>query len=230
MPGTATDRWRNWAGNQRADGIEVVRPHPADEVAAGARRRRGRGPAGAADRQRPLLHRRSACPRTSSWSATGSPASGRVGADGPGDRAAPGRRCTGSTPSWPRAGWALTNLGDIDRQTVAGALVDRHARHGRAVRRPGDPGARPGAGDAGRRRCCACSPTEHPDVFAAGPGRARVRWASSPTVTLQAEPAFALRAVEGPGTLPRADRGLRGADDLDRPRRVLLVPAHRRDA
>ncbi len=34
MPGTRTDRWRNWAGNQRATGIEVVHPADAEEIAA----------------------------------------------------------------------------------------------------------------------------------------------------------------------------------------------------
>ena len=36
MPGT--DGWRNWAGNQRASGIEVVHPAGADEIAAELRR------------------------------------------------------------------------------------------------------------------------------------------------------------------------------------------------
>ena len=63
-----------------------------------------------------------------------------------------------------------------------------------------------GAGDAGRRGARAATPTAHPDVFAAariGLGALGVVTA----VTLQAVPAFALRAVEGPGTLTAALEG-----------------------
>ena len=75
----------------------------------------------------------------------------------------------------------------------------------------------------------ACDATRRPEVFSAariGLGALGVVTA----VTLQAVPAFALRAVEGPGDAHGGAGGLRRADDLDRPRRVLLVPAHRRDA
>ena len=54
----------------------------------------------------------------------------------------------------------------------------------------------------------ACGADRHPDVFAAarvGLGALGVVTA----VTLQAEPAFALRAVEGPGTLTAALERLR---------------------
>ena len=108
-------------------------------------------------------------------------------------------------------GWSLTNLGDIDRQTVAGALVDRHARHrgatfgGLATQVRGlelvlADGER--ARLRRRRGTRRCSPR---------PGSASARSACSPTVTLQAVPPFALRADEGPVPLDRGARGLRRA-------------------
>ncbi|SFT80178.1 L-gulonolactone oxidase [Geodermatophilus amargosae] len=97
-------------------------------------------------------------------------------------------------------GWALTDLGDVDRQTVAGALST--GTHGT--------GARFG-GLATQLRALElvladgtvlrCSPGEQPDVFSAariGLGALGVL----STVTLQAVPAFALRAEEGPARLP----------------------------
>jgi L-gulonolactone oxidase len=97
-------------------------------------------------------------------------------------------------------GWALTNLGDVDRQTVAGALAT--GTHGT--------GARFG-GLATQLRAMElvladgsvlrCSPSEHADVFSA----ARIGLGALgvvSTVTLQAEPAFALRGEEGPARLP----------------------------
>ncbi|MDQ3476642.1 MAG: FAD-binding protein [Actinomycetota bacterium] len=97
-------------------------------------------------------------------------------------------------------GLALRNLGDIDRQTVAGAIST--GTHGTGQRL---------GGLAAQVRALqivladgsvvTCSATEHPELFSA----ARVGLGALgilATVTLQAEPAFALRAQERPMSLP----------------------------
>jgi L-gulonolactone oxidase len=199
--GTRT-RWRNWAGNERAD-AEVVHPASAAEVAdllmtAAAAGRRVR-PVGSGH----------------SFSAIGRPddvqlacgrldAIGAVGDDGQVTVGA-GTTLHRLNAELARSGWSLTNLGDIDRQTIAGALAT--GTHGT--------GARFG-GLAGQVRALElvtpsgevlhCDSGRHPDVFSAarvGLGALGVVTA----VTLQTVPAFALRAVEGPGTLTAALEG-----------------------
>ena len=104
-----------------------------------------------------------------------------------------------------RQGWSLTNLGDIDRQTVAGALAT--GTHGTGARFGGlasQVRALELVTPAGE--VLVCDATRNPDVFAA----ARVGLGALgvvTSVTLQAAPAFALRAVEGPGTLSAAIEG-----------------------
>ncbi|CAA9273021.1 MAG: probable L-gulonolactone oxidase(), partial [uncultured Blastococcus sp.] len=105
---------------------------------------------------------------------------------------------------------------------------DRYARHRGAVRRSGDPGPRPGTRDRPGRG-----------------GRLRRR---SPSRALRRRADRSRRTGRGDGGDPAGGArvraacggaagnahgragGLRGADDLDGPRGVLLVPAHRRDA
>ncbi|MGI8691347.1 MAG: D-arabinono-1,4-lactone oxidase [Geodermatophilaceae bacterium] len=97
-------------------------------------------------------------------------------------------------------GLALSNLGDIDRQTVAGAISTGTHGTGRAL-----------GGLAAQVRVLqmvladgsvvTCSPDERPELF----GAARVGLGALgiiTTVTLQAEPAFALTAKERPMPLP----------------------------
>jgi L-gulonolactone oxidase len=108
-----------------------------------------------------------------------------------------------------RRGWSLTNLGDIDRQTLAGALST--GTHGTGAQFGGLAtqvrGLQLVTPDGAVLDCDA---TRHPEVFSAarvGLGALGVVTA----VTLQAVPAFALQAVEGPGTLTDA---LEGFDEL----------------
>ncbi|MDT0269090.1 D-arabinono-1,4-lactone oxidase [Streptomyces sp. DSM 44915] len=105
-------------------------------------------------------------------------------------------------------GLAMTNLGDIDRQTVSGAIST--GTHGTGARSGGLAAQVRGlelvCADGSRLRCSAA---EEPEVFAA----ARVGLGALgvlTSVTLQCEPAFHLRAQEGPmgltevlGELPR---------------------------
>ncbi|MDT0278115.1 D-arabinono-1,4-lactone oxidase [Blastococcus goldschmidtiae] len=194
---TGSGSWRNWAGNQRATGVDVVHPSGADEIAAALRRAAATG-----RRVRPVGsgHSFTAIARPDDVQLVLDRHAGLVDVDDAGlvtvQAGMPLHRLNVELAA---RGWALTNLGDIDRQTVSGALST--GTHGT--------GARFGGlatqiralelvlADGSRLRCSA---DEHPDVFAA----ARVGLGALgviDTVTLQAEPAFALRAEERPARL-----------------------------
>jgi L-gulonolactone oxidase len=192
-----TARWRNWAGNQTATGFTVLRPGGTDGIAAAVR-----AAAAAGQRVRPIGSGHS-------FTAIGRPEDVQLVLDrhaGLVDVTADGLVTVQAGMPLHRLnaeladrGWAMTNLGDVDRQTVAGALST--GTHGT--------GAEFG-GLATQLRALElvladgsalrCSPTEHADVFTA----ARVGLGALgvlSTVTLQAVPAFALRAEEGPASL-----------------------------
>ncbi|HLM07804.1 MAG TPA: FAD-binding protein, partial [Blastococcus sp.] len=201
LPGAGT-RWRNWAGNERATAA-VVQPGSADEVAAVLT-----SAAAAGRRVRPIGSGHS-------FTAIGRPEDVQLtcgGLVGVGEVDDDGLVTVGAgTPlhrlnaELVRRGWSLTNLGDIDRQTVAGALAT--GTHGTGARFGGLATQVRGlqlvtpAGEV-----LTCDGTTHPEIFSAariGLGALGVVAA----VTLQAVPAFALRAVEGPGTLTAALEG-----------------------
>lgn len=198
-PSPERTRWRNWAGNQSAL-VDVVRPGSADEVASVLTDAAARG-----RRVRPIGSGHSftgigrpddvqlVCDRLVGVRSIGDDGLVTVGAG------TPLHRLNGELQ---RRGWAMTNLGDIDRQTIAGALAT--GTHGTGARFGGLATQVRGlelvtpAGEV-----LACDATHHADVFSA----ARVGLGALgvvTSVTLQAEPAFALRAVEGPGTLTAA--------------------------
>jgi FAD-linked oxidoreductase len=205
LPGSRA-RWRNWAGNERTD-TEVVQPGSAAEVAAvlTSAAKDGR-------RVRPIGsgHSFTGIGRPEDVQLTcGALAElGEVNDDGLVTVGAgvPLHRLNAELV---RRGWSLTNLGDIDRQTIAGALST--GTHGTGARFGGLAtqvrGLQLVTPDG---EVLDCDATRHPDVFSAariGLGALGVVTA----VTLQAVPAFALRAVEGPGTLTEA---LEGFDEL----------------
>jgi FAD-linked oxidoreductase len=190
--------WRNWAGNQTAEGVTVVHPGSAEEIAVevGAAAARGR-------RVKPIGsgHSFTGIGRPEDVQLVLDRHAGLVEVDASGlvtvQAGMPLHRLNAELAA---RGWALTNLGDVDRQTVSGALST--GTHGT--------GARFG-GLATQLRALElvladgtllrCSADEHPGVFAAariGLGALGVL----STVTLQAEPAFALRAEEGAARLP----------------------------
>jgi FAD-linked oxidoreductase len=194
-------RWRNWAGNQRAV-ADVVRPRSADQVASVLASAAATG-----RRVRPIGSGHSftgiGCPEDVQMVCDGLVGIRSVTEDG---LVAVGSGTTlhRLNAELLRRGWALTNLGDIDRQTIAGALAT--GTHGTGARFGGLATQVRGlelvtpAGEV-----LACSADRRPDVFSA----ARVGLGALGVVTevtLQAEPAFALRAVEGPGTLTAALR------------------------
>jgi L-gulonolactone oxidase len=189
--------WRNWAGNQRVQGVDVVHPADADGIAAALVRA-----AAAGKRVRPIGSGHS-------FTGIGAPEDVQlvldrhdrlVGIDDRGlvtvQAGMPLHRLNAELAA---RGWSLTNLGDIDRQTVSGALST--GTHGTGARFGGLAtqlrALQLVLPDGSRLRCSA---EENPDVFAAariGLGALGVL----DTVTLQAEPAFALRAAEGPARL-----------------------------
>jgi L-gulonolactone oxidase len=191
--------WRNWAGNQRAV-ADVARATSADEVAsvlasAAATGRRVR-PIGAGHSFSGI-----GCPEDVQLVCDGLVGIRSVTEDGLVTVGA-GTTLHRLNAELLRRGWALTNIGDIDRQTVAGALAT--GTHGTGARFGGLATQVRGlelvtpAGGV-----VTCSAERRPDVF----GAARVGLGALGVVTevtLQAEPAFALRAVEGPGTLTAA--------------------------
>jgi FAD-linked oxidoreductase len=199
VPSGERTRWRNWAGNQRAT-VEAVHPASADEVAAVLT-----GAIASGRRVRPIGSGHSftgigrpeevqlVCDELSGVESVTDDGLVTVGAGTPLHRL---------NAELARRGWSLTNLGDIDRQTVAGAVAT--GTHGTGARFGGLATQIRGlelvtpTGDV-----LTCDANRHPEIFSA----ARVGLGALGVVTrvtLQAEPAFALQAVEGPGTLTGA--------------------------
>ncbi|SFF80087.1 D-arabinono-1,4-lactone oxidase [Blastococcus tunisiensis] len=198
-----TESWRNWAGNQRAAGIEVVHPAGVEAIAAEVRRAAERG-----RRVRPIGSGHSFAPigRPEDVQLVLDRHAAMVDVDGAGlVTVQAGMSLHRLNAELAARGWALTNLGDIDRQTVSGALST--GTHGTGAGFGGLATQLRGfelvLADGSLLRCSA---TEHPDVFAAGRIGLGALGVLS-TVTLQAEPAFALRAEEGPGRLPELIEG-----------------------
>ncbi|HEY3714317.1 MAG TPA: D-arabinono-1,4-lactone oxidase [Jatrophihabitantaceae bacterium] len=197
--------WSNWAGNQSVDGIAVTRPRGTDEIAraiADARR--------AERRIRPIGSGHS-------FTGIGRPDTGAGRLDTVQlrlDRHADLVHFDGATGQvtvqagmplhrlnvlLQHAGRALTNLGDIDVQTVAGAFST--GTHGTGARFGGLATQIRGLSLVlADGSVLNCSATSHVDVFRS----ARVGLGSLgviSTVTLQTEPAFVLHAEEGPAEL-----------------------------
>jgi FAD-linked oxidoreductase len=205
FPGDRT-RWRNWAGNERTV-TEVVQPRSADEVAAvltaaAAAGRRVR-PIGSGHSFTGIGRPEDVQLTCGSLTDLGEVSEGGLVTVGAG---IPLHRLNAELV---RRGWSLTNLGDIDRQTLAGALAT--GTHGTGAKFGGL-----GTQVRGLQLVTSsgevidCDATHHPEVFSAariGLGALGVVTA----VTVQAVPAFALRAVEGPGTLTAA---IEGFDEL----------------
>ena len=190
--------WSNWAGNQTMDPVRVVRPTSVDEIAAAVKTAGAEGltvkPIGSG-------HSFTAIGLTDGVQLDLTSYSRLVSAD----------RTTGLVTVEAGLplhrlnallhdnGLGLTNMGDVDRQTVAGALSTGTHGTGRAS------GAL-AAQVAGLELVLAdgtvvtCSAQERPDLFACarlGLGALGVLT----RVTLQAEPAFLLRADERPEPL-----------------------------
>ncbi|MCX6466446.1 MAG: FAD-binding protein [Pseudonocardiales bacterium] len=184
--------WRNWAGNQRATPVRTVAARDAGDVAAAVRAAAERG------------LRVRAVGSGHSFSAVGRPVDVAVAApadpallhvDGDGLASVPAGMTLRVLDDllWAR-GRALPNLGDIDAQTVAGAVsTGTHgtgARHGGIATRVRALEMVLADGSLVR-----CSPDADPDLFSA----ARVALGALgvlTTVVLATVPAFRLHATE----------------------------------
>ncbi|MDG4790470.1 D-arabinono-1,4-lactone oxidase [Micromonospora sp. WMMD1102] len=203
-PPGVTSSWSNWAGNQHATG-DALRPSTVDEVVATVRAVRAAG-----RRVKPVGsgHSFTAIARAEDQRVDLTALAGPVRVD-------PGRRLItvpgGITlhalnEALAAHGLALANLGDIDAQTIAGAIST--GTHGT------------GAGFGclstfvagltlvtGTGELLQCSADRHPDVFAA----ARVGLGALGViveVTLNCVDAFVLRADERPAPLVEVLAGL----------------------
>lgn len=197
----ARQRWTNWSRTERVDDVEVVTPRDVGEVAETLRRA---GAAGTGVR-----------PVGSGHSFTGLATPRRPGdvllrldrLDAPLDvdtttglvTVQAGMRLHALNRGLAARGLAMTNLGDIEEQTVAGAIGS--GTHGTGARFGGLATqvrglqlVRPDG------EVLDCSPTQHPEVYdlaRIGLGALGVVTA----VTLQTEPLFALHAREGAAPL-----------------------------
>jgi FAD-linked oxidoreductase len=207
--GGAGERWRNWAGNQRTDPVRTVAAHDTGEVVAAVK-----------DAARDGLRLKAigsghsftaiAVPDDVAVRAPSDPRLLQVDATGLATVPAGMTLRTLNPLLWAR-GWALPNLGDIDAQTVAGAIAT--GTHGTGARHRG-------LADQVRAlelvtadgAVRSCSPSENADVFAA----ARVGLGALGilvSVTLQTVAAFRLHAIEAARPLEGALELFDGEDD-----------------
>jgi len=201
-PAPPTESWRNWAGNQAASAVRITRPGHADEVAEDVA-----AAAAAGRRVKPVG-------TGHSFTGLARPEADGVAVDlgGLGRLrhldVTTGRAVVEAGITLHRlsltlaaAGRALTNLGDIDVQTMAGAIAT--GTHGTGARFGGIATQVTGlelvTADGSVRWC---SPSEDRELWSA----ARVNLGALGVVTaveLQTVPLFALRAEEGVSTLER---------------------------
>jgi L-gulono-1,4-lactone dehydrogenase len=212
VEGDVAGTWANWCGNQTATGIDVRRPRNqadvaeiVDECARDGRRVR---PVGAG-------HSFTGVARPESVAIQLDHLADIIGLD-----CASGLVTVGAGMPLYRLnlllaaeGLACTNLGDIDRQTVAGALAT--GTHGTGLRFGGLATQVRGLDLVlADGTAVSCSETENPKLFEA----ARVSLGALgvvTAVTLQAVPLFALRAQEGPMPLDDVLDGF--AEVIERP-------------
>jgi FAD-linked oxidoreductase len=190
--------WRNWAGNQRAVASAVAQPTSTEQVAELIAKAAAQGrtikPVGSG-------HSFTAAALTTGTRIELTRLSGLVGVD----LATKRIRVGAGTPlavlnsELARHGLAMPNLGDIDRQTISGALATGTHGTGRAY------GCLSTFLDelelvTGTGEIIRCSRDQHPDIFAAaqvGVGALGV----ITEVTLRGVDAFVLHADEQPATL-----------------------------
>lgn len=187
-----TTAWRNWAGTEAAVATEVVRPRDLEElstaVAKARRSVRARG-SGHSFTAVGAAHDRAL--DLSEWT-------GIVSADAATGLVTvrSGTTLRALNAELDRLGRAMTNLGDIDAQTIAGAIST--GTHGTGARFGGI-STQVAALELvlADGSVVTCSPDERPDLFAAG----RVglgAFGVISTVTLRTEQSFVLHAEERP--------------------------------
>lgn len=190
--------WGNWAGNQTASGVSVERPRDTEEVAGVIRRAVA---AGSRVKAVGAGHSFSGIARPEEVLVDVSALQGLHNVD-----AERGRVTVGAGTSLRRlndllagVGLAMPNLGDIDSQSLAGAISTGTHGTGAQFRglAAGVSGLEMVVGDGS---VVTCSPSERPSLWSA----ARVGLGALGVitrVTLDCVPLFALRAEEGPMAL-----------------------------
>ncbi|MGI8882144.1 MAG: D-arabinono-1,4-lactone oxidase [Jatrophihabitans sp.] len=187
--------WTNWAGNQRAAQVHVAAPRSTDELVAAVRAATARGerikPIGAGHSFTGIGHPEHVQLRLDHYARLV-----RLDRDTRLVTVQAGMPLHRLNRFLAEAGLSLTNLGDIDRQTIAGAVST--GTHGTGARFGGLAtqlrGLEMVLADG---TLLSASTEENADVFTA----ARVGLGALgvlSTVTLQAEPQFAMHAHEGP--------------------------------
>jgi len=190
--------WANWAGNQRAAGIEVAVPRTDEELAELVE-----AAAAAGRRVRPIGsgHSFTAIGRPEDVQVRLDHLSGVVRADRETGLVTVrgGTRLADLNRALDALGLGMTNLGDIDQQTIAGAVAT--STHGTGARFGGLATQIRGLelllADGST---LVCSPEQNPEVL----DLARVGLGALgivTRVTLQTEPRFAVTAREGSGEL-----------------------------
>jgi FAD-linked oxidoreductase len=192
---TPSTAWRNWAGTEAAVATEIVRPRDLDElcdaVTGTDRTVRARG-SGHSFTAVGAAHDRAV--DLSAWT-------GVVSADVDSGLVTVRAGTTLKTlnAELDRLGLAMTNLGDIDAQTIAGAIST--GTHGTGARFGGI-STQVAALELvlADGSVVTCSPDERQELFAAGRVGLGALGVIS-TVTLRTEPAFVLAAEERPEPL-----------------------------
>lgn len=187
--------WRNWAGTEAAVATEVLRPRDLDELSsavAGAERTvRARGSG----------HSFTAVGAAHDLALDLSAWTGIVSADADSGLVTvrSGTTLRALNAELDRLGRAMTNMGDIDAQTIAGAIST--GTHGTGARFGGI-ATQVAALELvlADGSVVTCSPDERPELFAAGRLGLGAFGVMS-TVTLRTEPSFVLHAEERPEPL-----------------------------
>jgi FAD-linked oxidoreductase len=212
----STTTWRNWAGNQTAADVTVIEPRGTEEIVAAVELagREGR-------RLKPIG-------TGHSFTAIGRPEGVqlrldrhdgllKLDADAGLVTVQAGMPLHRLNEALAHSGFSMTNLGDIDQQTIAGAVST--GTHGTGARFGGLAtqirGLELVTAEGGVLQCSAA---ENADVFhAARIGLGALGVVSA--ITLQVEPAFGLRAHEGSmrfdETLERFDELADGTDHFE---------------
>jgi L-gulonolactone oxidase len=211
--GRSQEQWQNWAGNQSARPAQVAQARDLDDVSRVVRSAADRGlrvrPVGAGHSFTAAAVTDGVLLRLDHLTGVTDidPTTLRV-------RVLAGTRLHQLNPALQAAGLALPNLGDIDRQAVAGAIAT--GTHGTGARLHGIASSVTGLTmTLADGSVLQCSAEQHPDVFQA----ARVGLGALGVVTeveLQCVPAFRLQAVERPEPLlPLLERIQEEADAHD---------------
>ncbi|SES48940.1 D-arabinono-1,4-lactone oxidase [Actinokineospora terrae] len=188
--------WRNWAGTETATAVELHSPADVTAISAAITSAADRGltvrARGSGHSFTPAAAAHGAALDLSTWT-------GVVSADGADVTVRSGTTLAELNTELDRRGRAMANLGDIDAQTVSGAIST--GTHGTGARLGGI-ATQVSALELvlANGSVVRCSATERPDLFAA----ARISLGALgviSTVTLRTEPAFVLAAAEQPEPL-----------------------------